>query len=503
MVEQNSFDDTAKRHSNSSSSLHSLNQSQSTTMIKSRSKSARREKFLYMRGTPALSWRLDPDDSLSDWTLRIVSSSENPKDDLGLNRFAQSTSRSTTCTRSPAVSASSLHNPIKTYFVHRTVLGVGPRSSEYFAQLFKKGIADNDHTDHTAEDSRDDDCTCSSSRNRSSVSKNVTKIELLPSAASCFPVMLDYLYAPPGTPLAICSTNAVALRHLSSSFGIKSLFNETTSFIKKDLTPETAPFYLVDARKFKNSKVSSTAIKTIAANFKGVKLTALSSLPSQYLIDIVQSGHLKIDDVDRFSSKLAAYCRCRGDEITLDILEALTAPELMPTIAEEESLYFLQLVLSLGGSEEKDAKGLFTRCLEQAPKLLKKVRVRNGSFDPDTSGINRVAYRQIANCNDIYNKLPDRIKVQLLERSPTTNEQDPPPPTEKKSTLSNVSRNERKVKKQVMKMRNEMEEMKAIHEKKVEYLKQKLGRKDEELITAKQSMKKEKRTSFETPSGCW
>jgi hypothetical protein len=54
-----------------------------------------------------------------------------------------------------------------------------------------------------------------------------------------------------------------------------------------------------------------------------------------------------------------------------------------------------------------------------------------------------------------------------------------------------------------MKMRNEMEEMKAIHEKKVEYLKQKLGRKDEELITAKQSMKKEKRTSFETPSGCW
>ena len=52
-----------------------------------------------------------------------------------------------------------------------------------------------------------------------------------------------------------------------------------------------------------------------------------------------------------------------------------------------------------------------------------------------------------------------------------------PPPTEKKSTLSNVSRNERKVKKQLMKMRNEMEEMKAIHEKKVEYLKQKLGRK--------------------------
>ncbi len=473
---------------------------------KARSRSAKRENFLYMKGTPALSWRLDPDESLSDFTLRI-SSSEHPKEHLGANRFAH---HGVSNQSSHVVSNSSreayVHNPIKTYFVHRTVLAVGPRSSEYFAQLFKKGTQDILQQQQLREemnDGRDERDTL-----RNSSTTNVAKIELLPSAASCFPILLDYLYAPPGTPLPIKSTNASALRHLASSFGIKSLFHETTDFIKKDLTPETAPVYLLEGRKFKNTKIASTAVKTIAANFQNVKMTALSSLPSDYMMDIVKSEHLKVPDVDRFSTKIASYCRCRGDEITLNILEALTPPELMPTIVEEESLYFLELFLSLGGREEVDEKGLFKRCLEQAPALLKKVR-SGEMVDPNT--ICKAMHRQVANCKEIYKKLPDRIKVQILEKIPTSSNEHmdsrhhvPEHALDKKK--STVSKKEKKAKKEAMKIRNEMEEMKIMHEKKIEYLKQKLGRKDEELIAAKKSLKRDKYTSFESPvarSGCF
>ena len=52
-------------------------------------------------------------------------------------------------------------------------------------------------------------------------------------------------------------------------------------------------------------------------------------------------------------------CRCRQEEITINVLEYLTSPELMPIIAEEESLYYLQLLVSLGVENDPS---LFDRC---------------------------------------------------------------------------------------------------------------------------------------------
>ena len=423
-------------------------------------KAVNHENFLYMRAAPVLSWRLDPDDSLSDWTLRI-SSSENPH----ANRFADSSKNS--FSMSPPGSAQT-----KTYFVHRTNLAVGPRRSEYFAKLFKTSESDQRQVD----DARDDE-------SNHTVPRNVTKVELLPSAASCFPVMLDYLYSIPGTPLDISTKNAVALRHLASSFGIKSLFNETTEFIKEDLTPETAPIYLVAAKSFKNEKLASTAINAIAKNFKAVKLTALSSLPPQFLIDIVQSGHLHTNGSEAFSSKIAAYCRCRPEEITFHVLESLTSPKLMPTIAEEESLYYLQLLVSLGVENDPS---LFDRCLEQAPKLLKKVMNQTMSLN----GAGKAAFRLQETNQDFYHTLPDSIKVQLLEKLSESQEQ-PVQPTEEK--ISKTTTGEKRAKKQAMRMKAEMDTMKTTYDKKLEYLKHKLEKKEEELM--KVSQQDERQTS--------
>ena len=477
-------------------------------MANTKPRSMKSENFLYMRSAPALTWRLDPDDSLSDWTLRIWSSDDPSQ--RKLNKFLGNNNMLGRQTSPFPVPGSA---QIKTYFVHRSVLAVGPRSSEYFALVFKGA-----NEIYNADDSRDD---CSHSP--SSASKNVTKIELLPSAVACIPTMLDYLYAAPGTPLDISSKNAIAMRHLASSFGIKSLFNDTSDFIKRDLNPETAPLYLVESRKFKNGKVSSTAIKTIAKNFEGMKVTALSTLSVQYLIDIVQSGFLKIKDKDKYCSKIATYCRCRRDELNLRSLECFTPPELMPSIAEKESLYFLELYLSLGGSEDQDKakKSLFSRCLEQAPASLQ--HMRSGKMDPSTSG--KAACRHKTACLELYSKLPDRIKVKLLEGAPgsatgisaTIENNDSQSQSqssfESLSVLSSkntnkkkeTSRREREAKKELMKMRSEMEGMKMTHEKKLEYFKQKLGKKDKELeqvsaMKERMEIEKEKHISFQLPS---
>lgn len=414
-------------------------------------KVVRHENFLYMRAAPALSWRLDPDDSLSDWTLR-VSSSDNPA--IGSHGYVAQTKHSMTSLRA---ASSVTRAPIKTYFVHKTILGVGPRRSEFFAKLFRRDV----------EDSRDDVSSCS-------VSKNSTRIELLPLAAARFPAMLDYLYAAPGTPLDINTQDAVAMRHLASSFGIKDLFMETTDFIKEDLNPETAPVYLMEAKKFKNDKVAKSAILTMAKDFKAVKLTALSQLPPHFLLEIVQSESMNLKSSGTFSSKIAAYCRCRQDEITLPLLEGLTDARTMLTIAEDESLYFLHLLISLGGKEDDNGHSLFARCMIHAPTNLSKARFSN------SGEIRKASLRHRQNNLDLYANLPDRIKVQILEKSSPL--QIPANASEEKDPK--VSKKEdKRAKKQVLRMKADMEEMKLTYDKKLEYLQTKLKKKEEELMS--------------------
>ena len=86
------------------------------------------------------SWRLDPETSLSDWTIEIVAMENDDGNE-------------------------STH----VYHVHKQNLAVGPRSSQYFAQLFRNG-------------GRFAESQTSTSR-----------IPLHPLAAEHFEALLDYL----------------------------------------------------------------------------------------------------------------------------------------------------------------------------------------------------------------------------------------------------------------------------------------------------------------------
>ena len=84
-----------------------------------------------------LSWRQNPSESFSDWTIEAI------EEEIGEPNHGKST----------------------LYHVHRRVLAVGPKKSEYFAKIFK-----------------------------SNGSANRTKLKLTKRQATVFPLALDYVY---------------------------------------------------------------------------------------------------------------------------------------------------------------------------------------------------------------------------------------------------------------------------------------------------------------------
>lgn len=130
---------------------------------------------------PILTWRLPQEESLSDWTVTIHSTGN------------------AAAARTEATEA--------VFHVHTYMLGVGPRRSEYFVRLFQTDMLESKarasiiHLDHQA-------------------------------AADAFPAMLDFMYDPSEDVAGKTATQAVALRHLASYFGMEELYdNVSHSFI--------------------------------------------------------------------------------------------------------------------------------------------------------------------------------------------------------------------------------------------------------------------------------
>jgi hypothetical protein len=146
-----------------------------------------------------LCWRMDPGESLSDWTIEIIS---KPGGDT----------------------------KVDTYHCHKTTLAVGPRQSDYFAHLMQNG-------DRFAEGQ-----------------SNTSRIELEAPAAEAFPVLLDFMYNQ-NKSLAANSENAAALHYLGQYFGIRRLRWEARQFWTSDLTILNCGTYYDHARMFQDDKL--------------------------------------------------------------------------------------------------------------------------------------------------------------------------------------------------------------------------------------------------------
>jgi len=504
-----------------------------------------------------LTWRLDPDESLSDWTLTVVSnpdldrpddddddndndSSRDEEDDVfnyNNDNFMSSNNKQkgeaaedenqeeTTEKReqSHASSKSKTKYPTKKYFVHRTVLAVGSRRSAYFAKLFH---------DHQRKNS-------GKKGSRGSVG---TRIELRPQAAEVFPMLLDYIYSDDNNPPdGLSSETAVALRHLSTCFGIRPLFDDITEFIQLDLCGDTAPSYLYEAYQFQLKKLLIAALQLCARHFEQIQFREIVTKLTPILLEqVVVSKYLNCRS-EVLSNRIASYLRCRPGAIDATVLKRITAGNVMPVVAEDDVLFFLQLIaeveedgieeVSLGGRKvyrgndplksikesnkqkalrgntnlyEENTKSLYERCIEASSGVVLFALRPDGdnytNIDEDDAtttapsnikSIFRIkkkkkknddaTTRKNRNAANEYNSLPDFMKVDILENALilAPSQKDITALEQAKAEVQNKLAGEAQSQYQLME--TEVEKLSRKYEKKIANMESRIAAQEQEL----------------------
>lgn len=244
----------------------------------------------------ALSWRQDPSASFSDWTVHVKGKS------------------------SEAVGTA--------YHVHRTMLAIGPRRSQYFVRLTQGGA----------------------SAMGDGIARAST-LELEPSSIEAFPVYLDFVYT---GALNATTATATALLYLADYLGCRALHDATVAFMQTDLRWEVAIQYLVEAELYSLEKVSAAALKLCAQHFGEFDQNLYTLRPT--LFAKVVNCPDTVADTLLISRRVAEYCRGpHAAAINRELLELLTPASRMPEVCPSEALLMLRAAcehqLETGDSE--------------------------------------------------------------------------------------------------------------------------------------------------------
>ena len=162
-----------------------------------------------------LLWRLDKDVSFSDWMIEV--------------------------------SITNKRNSKKTYHVHKTTLGLGPKKSGYFEALLTSGQF-------------------------SESSNSTSAVELSEDIAKYFDVFLDYLYASPHDCACLINRdNRGALQYLARYFLVSKLTEDVYAFIEKDMIDnmDSVNGYLTEVESSEDeqsSKILAIAGRALASN---------------------------------------------------------------------------------------------------------------------------------------------------------------------------------------------------------------------------------------------
>ena len=384
---------------------------------KQRSKTSRRKQQSSSTRHESLTWRMNPDASLSDFTLSIIGIEDKDaihkhladkekrrkkkrskrRDQWMVEGLYLDMSRSEDNDGECSVDVSMKTNETppegnyllkEQYHLHKVNLAVGLRSCEYFARLFQKM--------------------------RSSAGSNLVRehtLELPKSSLQAIPAMLDYLYDPdPTVQVNATTTTAIPLRYLGKYLGNPLLFDSATRFLQMDLRKETAVTYLQQAEIYKQKKLAEVCARVCAESFTQIKMTSLSTLEPHLMKKVLHSKYFRPDiDSRAICAKIASYCRCQDKSISTKMFLSLTSENVMQNICEEEALFFIQFMIGLGidvSCDNQKAGRLFERCVLAAPHMMQEV--------VNSSRKGR-AGRIAKNASGSYAKLPPQIKVQLLE----------------------------------------------------------------------------------------
>lgn len=295
-----------------------------------------------------LTWRLDPSESLSDWTITVVS------------KGAKS---------------------VQDYHVHKNMLAVGKRKSEYFARIFRQ---------HRQEG------------NRSAVSELI----LPDTAASMIPILLDYIYTSEAA-LTLSSETAPGLRYLAQFFGIKALFERIMRFIQKDLSLNTLVPYYQGSRDLDDKKVLGIAARHCARNIHLIDVShnLIEVIDPTFFCKVFSSPGL--DGVEKklhLSLLVAKYCQLHKDKLDGPSFLSLTSETNLPEIHHLASLSLLgmeaDIVVATSFLSMMSMTSLQERCIKGLASHWRELTV----LDP-------------ARTAQVCRKLPSLVVTELMIRS--------------------------------------------------------------------------------------
>jgi BTB/POZ domain len=261
-----------------------------------------------------LSWRND-DAAFSDWKIVISvlpNSCNGNDDDKNSDRSGDDTDG--------GVKEEFVYN------VHKNILAVGPRRSEYFVRLFEN--------DGTFSESQD----------------NTSRIELHELATKAFPDFLDYIYYQATKETALFTTeNATALYTLAKYFDVRRLRHAAKKFCTADMkdSPETAGAYYADAKILQADGILEAATKYFMRNVIWLVIQEdspfLHSTDVQFWIDLMEEKKKgpRTGWNGAVSKHIAAFCRIHS--VSPEVFQQLTHRHYLKFVDPKAAVELLHL----------------------------------------------------------------------------------------------------------------------------------------------------------------
>jgi BTB/POZ domain len=272
-----------------------------------------------------LSWRMSPHQSMSDWTIEVM---------------VPTSARSTL------------------YHVHKSVLAVGPRRSQYFVKLFRA-------TDPTT-----------FQKDATPPSSTTTRLEMEELTATAFPVLLDYVYDH-GATIHITTYNATALHVLSQRLEMKHLRGRVREFWIHDISMDHMAIYYQHATKLGglDDPLILRALEVYCAQHlfdsdsgKCTIADLLDLIDPQFLFHVIQQAFNNTDDQSVFSLRLslivAVYCNIHYlTDLDQNMFYKLTDAQHLPVIESQAAKAFLELQEKISSTPNASVSSLTERCI--------------------------------------------------------------------------------------------------------------------------------------------
>lgn len=261
-----------------------------------------------------LSWRQKPSESFSDWMIEVIRRDTNEKD---------------------------------VYHVHRRVLAVGPKRSEYFVRLFKTDAS------------------------------NKSVLELTDSEAEVFPLILDHMYT--DSTLQLDAARAYVLYRLAEFLEVTSVLQAVTEFYTKNMNRENVIDFLTVAESFRNKTLLLAAVERCADEVGSMDIETVKKINPPVFLEVLLRNKQMLStqrcDPGRLSQLVAACIESQPEKATREVFLHLTAKELLPYVEPTAAVRLLAIESTLfQGTAGSGDDSLRTRCVPSITQSWFEIR---------------------------------------------------------------------------------------------------------------------------------